>query len=380
MTSRPRILAAAALLALAAAGAPLPARADGPLPIRPPEHLRETGLYLRAGVLDVDPRNRPYSPQYPLWSDGAGKSRWIFLPEGGRIDASDPGAWRFPVGTKLWKEFAFGGRNVETRMLWQAGAGTWIFATYVWNAEQTDATLAPEAGLPDFAEIAPGKRHSIPGTADCRTCHEAGPTVVLGFSALQLSDDRDPLAPHAEPLAPGMVTLGALVREGLLESPSGDLSGAPPRIRAGSPRERAVLGYLASNCGTCHNTSGPLARLGLFLAHDPAGSKDAPEPALASAVDARGRYVVPGSPEGTSRLLAPGHPERSALLYRMRSRRPSSQMPPLGTVIPDEEAIRLVESWIAEELPPLPVPRGASGEPRIPGPSSSPPAAGRRAP
>ena len=30
----------------------------------------------------------------------------------------------------------------------------------------------------------------------------------------------------------------------------------------------------------------------------------------------------------------------------MKSRRPSSQMPPLGTVVQDDEALRLVQRWI----------------------------------
>lgn len=47
-----------------------------------------------------------------------------------------------------------------------------------------------------------------------------------------------------------------------------------------------------------------------------------------------------------SRLLAPGAPEHSALLYRMRSRRPSAQMPPLGTVVADPAAVELVRRWI----------------------------------
>jgi len=33
---------------------------------------------------------------------------------------------------------------------------------------------------------------------DCRACHEGRTTPVLGFSALQLSPDRDPNAPHAQ--------------------------------------------------------------------------------------------------------------------------------------------------------------------------------------
>ena len=88
-----------------------------------PERLSDTGLY-RPGTLEVDPRSRPFSAQYPLWTDGARKARWIALPPGGRIDAADVDAWIFPIGTRLWKEFAFGGRKVETRMLWRTPAGS----------------------------------------------------------------------------------------------------------------------------------------------------------------------------------------------------------------------------------------------------------------
>ena len=38
------------------------------------------------------------------------------------------------------------------------------------------------------------------------------------------------------------------------------------------------------------------------------------------------------------------------MLVRMRSRRPSSQMPPLGTVVRDEEAIDAITKWIATDL------------------------------
>ncbi len=38
----------------------------------------------------------------------------------------------------------------------------------------------------------------FPPQDDCRACHEGAPVPVLGFGALQLSPDRDPLAPHAE--------------------------------------------------------------------------------------------------------------------------------------------------------------------------------------
>jgi len=47
-------------------------------------------------------------------------------------------------------------------------------------------------------------------------------------------------------------------------------------------------------------------------------------------------------------LVDPRTPEQSAMLVRMRSRRPSSQMPPLGTVVRDEAAVAALTRWIAE--------------------------------
>lgn len=346
-------LVVAALPAAGLAGFALPpegpanvvaAFAGEPSPPAAPLRLSETGLYRQDGT--VDPRNRPFVPQYPLWTDGAAKSRWVRLPEGAKIDVSDLDAWRLPPGTTFWKEFAWGGRKVETRMIRHTAEGAWIFATYVWNDEQSEAHLAPEEGVPAAFEIASGRRHSIPGVTDCRSCHLSAPAPVLGFNALQLSDDRDPLAPHAEPPRASAVTLRSLVAEGRLAPSRPELATSPPRIRSSDPIERAALGYLSANCGTCHNDRGPLARLGFSLLHDAAGAPGAPEPALATAVAAHGRYVVPGMAADSSRIVAPGAPERSALLHRLRSRRPASQMPPLGTVIADEAGSALVERWI----------------------------------
>jgi hypothetical protein len=342
-----------AALSASAVRQPAVVRASGGPAVQPPARLSETGLYADIAAGRIDPANRPYSPQYPLWSDGARKSRWVHLPSGSTIDARDTDAWVFPAGTKFWKEFAFGGRKVETRLLWKVADEDWILATYVWNDAQTDADLATEAGLPRHVEIAPGKRHSIPGVLDCRACHDSRRTEVLGFTALQLSTDRDPGAPHAEPLSPDMVTLRTLVEEGRLSPARPDLVARPPRIAADDPNTRSVLGYLAANCGGCHNTASPIAPLGLHLQHVSGAADPWSTPALRTTIDVESRYVIPGSAPGTTRRLAPGAPELSALLHRLRSRRPSSQMPPLGTVLPDEEAIALVTRWIAEDLPRL---------------------------
>lgn len=317
-----------------------------------PALLSETGLYAGGGTSDIDPRNRPFSPQYPLWTDGAAKKRWIQLPPGAVIDATNLSRWEFPIGTRFWKEFSFDGRKVETRMLWRVSAERWLFATYAWNEAQTDAALAPETGIPNAAEIAPGKRHSIPGISDCRACHDSARTEILGFNALNLSDDRDPNAPHAETLTREMVTLKTLTDENLITPKRTALVTSPPRIAASSPEARAAIGYLSTNCGNCHNRESSIASLGLDLRYSVTGAgirkQGASEcaPALVTTAGKRGHWVVPEHQED-SRLINPGKPEASAIVRRVKSRRPSSQMPPLGSVVVDKYGVEVLTKWVS---------------------------------
>ena len=117
----------------------------------------------------------------------------------------------------------------------------------------------------------------------------------------------------------------------------------PPRIEARSPIERAALGYLHGNCGGCHRDTGALAGLGMRLAHD---SSEALEPALASTVGVASGFALPDAPTLPALRVAPGRPDSSVLLARIRSRDPYSQMPPIGTHVVDDEAVRLVAAWI----------------------------------
>jgi hypothetical protein len=328
-----------------------------------PRLLSQTGLYSDAATLQIDARNRAFSPQYPLWSDGATKRRWVRLPAGSQIDVANLEKWELPVGTRFWKEFSFKGRKVETRFLWRTGKDRWVFASYAWNDAQTDADLASENGIAGIAEIANGKRHSIPSVSECRSCHDSGRTEILGFNALQLSDDRDPNALHAEPLSRDMITLKTLVDENLMSPARPELVTNPPRIAASSPITRTALGYLSANCGNCHNRDSSIASLGLHLKHEVgdvrrgatslsaeargAKAEVPPDctPALATTAGRRGHWFVPEAPE-ESRLINPGHPESSALIRRVKSRRPISQMPPIGTVVADSQAVDLLTSWV----------------------------------
>lgn len=315
-----------------------------------PERLADTGLYAEfggPGSRRIRPDVFTYTPQYPLWSDGASKRRWFYLPPGATIDAQDFDAWQFPPGTRFWKEFGHG-RPIETRLIERLADGSWRYAAYVWNADGSDARLASADGISKLpAEDAPGGIYAIPSVDDCRACHEGAAVPVLGVSALQLSPDRDPDAPNAEPAGAGDIDLTGLIGLGLLRNVPAERAAVVPRVAATSAAARAALGYLHANCGHCHNDRGPLADLDFTLAQETAGTASVAR-SLHSTIGRVADSVV----EGRSTRIVAGRPDESQLVIRMKTRNPYNRMPPLGTRIADDEAIALVDAWIRQLLTP----------------------------
>jgi len=312
-----------------------------------PARLVDTGLYAAGSTTELRAGVMPFSPQYPLWSDGTRKRRWIALPPGTAIDAARVDAWEFPVGTRLWKEFGYG-RRVETRMIERLPDGSWRFATYVWNADNADATLAAEDGaVVDIAD-APGGRYSVPSRSDCAACHEGAAVPVLGFSALQLSSDRDPLAPHADPLHAGATDLRSLAARGWLRNLSPALLATPPRIEASTPLARAALGYLHGNCGHCHDAAGALTGLELLLAQQVAPGARSTEQTLASLLGHSSRFRPHGATN--AQRVAAARDGSSILTLRMKSSNPLDRMPPLGVQVVDQEGVALIDRWISTDL------------------------------
>ncbi len=308
-----------------------------------PARLSETGLY-EPGTLHVARDKLSYTPQYPLWSDGAVKRRWFYLPPGTSIDASVPDAWEFPPGTRLWKQFGYA-KPIETRLIERLADGSWRYAAYVWNEDGTDAVLAPESGFKRYPTLAsPGGFYAIPSRNDCRACHEGGPAPVLGITALQLSPLRDRLAPNAERKTFYDVDLLDLIARGLVENLPDEYRQQPPAIDAATPTARAALGYLHANCGHCHNDSGSLADLDLVLAQRARSSPDDMQELYRALIEVPSDFHL----YGATQRVVPGNPSTSVLALRMRSRNPLAQMPPLGTKTVDTNAVVLVERWIEE--------------------------------
>ena len=311
-----------------------------------PQRLSDTGLYVAGSAATVRADGIAFAPQYPLWSDGTSKRRWIYLPPGTAIDASRIDAWEFPAGTRLWKEFGYD-RRVETRYIERLTDGSWRFAAYVWNKEGTDAVLAAEDGEVLPVSAAPAGRYAVPARNDCLACHEGAPVPVLGFSALQLSPDRDPLAPHAGPAQNAHANLSSLVASGRLHNLPRRFLEQPPRIAATSPIERAALGYLHGNCGHCHNDAGALMGLELVLAQRADAAAQSSKRTMQSLLGHSSRFR-PQDADRAQRIARDGGTH--VLTLRMKTNNPLARMPPLGVQQFDAEGVALIERWINQNF------------------------------
>lgn len=303
----------------------------------PPLHLDASLLSSRGLYRDLangDPAEAAieYTPDYALWSDGVAKRRWLLLPPGSQIDTSDMDHWTFPVGTVAVKEFSLDGQRLETRFIERVGESgeqkdDYFLGTFVWREDQSEAVLTAD-GAPNVN----GTSHDVPAQKLCIHCHRGEPGAVLGISAIQAS------------------TSGLLAR---LEE-LGMLTNAPGRafVVGGDDTQAKALGVLHANCGHCHSETGLAPNMTLRIM---AGEADLPfeETALYRATIGQpvsSDWLSP--PPEYSIRIEPGHPESSALLYRMTQRGREDelvpeQMPPIATNKVDMDGVAAVSQWIA---------------------------------
>jgi hypothetical protein len=269
---------------------------------------------------------KKYEPKYILWTDGAKKRRFIYIPKGTKIDNTNPNSWKFPRGTVIWKEFIKDGLMVETRVLRKTGSQNnimaWKWATYVWNKEQNNGKRVYKG-----AENVLGTTHDIPREHSCFACHSGHKDMVLGFDHVQLGLKQED---------PNLLNLEQMNELDLFTHAT-----SPTYTIPGDEAFEKAQGYLHANCSHCHNADHHAGvRVGLFVKVDV--TKDAHEQEVMATAVGKPTQVF----NAKKWIVKPGDPKESALFHRLNSNQFRVRMAPIGRETIDKEGVEIIRKWI----------------------------------
>ncbi|ROT94942.1 hypothetical protein EB810_07290 [Altererythrobacter sp. FM1] len=294
-----------------------------------PRTLSEYGFFTDAAAQIPTARVTPYRLNTPLWSDGAEKLRFVYVPQGTQAKADGEGLIDLPVGAALIKTFAFqkdGKRRlIETRVLLHRADG-WLALPYVWNDEQTEAKLAVAgARMPVTTPAGEAIDYRVPNKNQCKECHGLnGEVIPIGPKARNLSADW----------------LDRFADAGMIDKVPAVANRIPMwEDRATVSVAAAARGYLEANCAHCHRPGATASNSGLDLRWEQSDPH---------AIGIMKHPVAAG--RGAGNLLydvVPGKPDQSILTYRMASSEAGVAMPELGKATVDHDGLEAVERWIA---------------------------------
>jgi uncharacterized repeat protein (TIGR03806 family) len=282
-----------------------------------------------------------YFLQTPLFSDYSLKDRFVYIPQGKKAIHSPYKVYKFPIGSALVKTFSYEmapDKNkvlLETRLLLLQEKG-WSAHTYVWDENQQEAFLKVSGktieGI-EFLHEGNLKKvdYLVPNQNHCKECH--------------LSDDKImPIGPKSRNLNfdvtlqnENINQIDFWIANGLVEKHD------PQKVVADWKNTKETLddrarAYLDVNCGHCHMPGGSADTTGLYLT---ANEKDIRKLGVNKPPVAAGR-----ASGNLMYSIVPGKPEKSILLFRMKSEDPGIMMPESGRALSHSEGIRLIESWI----------------------------------
>ncbi|WP_444895201.1 SO2930 family diheme c-type cytochrome [Microbulbifer sp. SSSA005] len=337
-----------------------------------PENLSAWNLLrLEKGVLFPAERALPYDLNTGLFTDYAHKFRTIWLPKGAFVTYGEE-QFNYPVGTILSKTFyypqessgvvrrtddfsadyvegRFGQaldlnrvRLVETRLLIRRKEN-WQALPYVWNKEQTEATLEIAGDVKNFQLVGlNGQQENlsyvVPDANQCAGCH------AEKFTEKAIS----PLGPKARHLNKDYPYGSGVENQLLFWKKAGYLRGLPdlkslPRnaniYDATVSLEDRARAYLDINCGHCHNPTGPADTSGLMLHHGETDWRKLGlcKPPIAAGTGSGGHLFA----------IVPGEPENSILNFRVESTAPGAMMPELGRSMVHTEGVELLKQWVS---------------------------------
>jgi uncharacterized repeat protein (TIGR03806 family) len=307
---------------------------------------------------DLKPNARviPYDLNTPLFTDYAWKARFMYVPEGKTVEYDTAKVLQLPIGSCLIKSFYYPKdfrekagspkRILETRLLVHRAEG-WEALDYIWNDEQTEATLENAGDIKKVSWIHydGSKReceYIIPNKNQCKGCHWNNGSFItpIGPKVRNLNRDLD-FDGVSENILTHLTKIGVLVHGPASADMAPRLANWDDSVHC-SVNDRARA-YLEVNCSHCHNAKGPAYTSGLLLNLENTNQQNL---GICKSPVAAGK--------GTGNRLVdinPGSPDKSIMIYRMASVEAGIKMPELGRGLVHKEGLDLITKWIAEMAP-----------------------------
>lgn len=304
-----------------------------------PRTLTASGLFRSVKDHTLADGVVPFCIKAPMWQDGITSERFLALPADGQLEFLTSGEAKFPPGSVLGKTIYAPPSQSEPRRRWETQIlhfenESWRPYSYVWNIEQTEATLVGAGGMNVDDRLAgrDSRTWRVASRSECMLCHTAYLGSVLAVNVPQLDREQSYQGKIHQQLS-------AWEAMQILKTPLATDPQALPRLTdpsdTAAPLVDRARTYLHANCQHCHRPNGG----GTSTIHLTAGIPLEQMQIL----DARPALGSLGIPDG--RVVTAGDPYRSVLFVRM-SKLGAGHMPHVGTSDIDELGLSLVHDWI----------------------------------
>jgi len=284
----------------------------------------------------------PYRPINKLFTDYAHKKRFIWMPSG--VSASYAGDYNvldFPVGTVLIKHFYYENvqpanntQLIETRLLIKK-ADEWVFANYIWNEDQTEASFDLVGGYVDVEWLLDGEtknvNYRIPSESECFTCHKNN-AVHIPISPKPQNLDLDfSYEEGTKNQLQKWIEMGYLTNS--LPNTIDTVVDWTDESQTLNSRMRA---YVDINCAHCHVEEGHCNYRPVRFAYKESGTDNN----MGVCVDPE--TVI----DPNTKIVEPLNIDTSVLYFRLNTTAEEYRMPLMGRTLIHQEAVELVEQWI----------------------------------
>lgn len=284
----------------------------------------------------------PYEPINALFTDYAHKKRFVWMPDDVKATYDSDGTiLNFPTGTMLIKTFYYDNvqpanvtKIIETRVMIKKSDG-WIFANYIWNDAQTEATLDLTGGNVNIEwienNITKSTNYRIPSESECFTCHKNG------VDAIPIAVKPQNLNKNYAYSDGSQNQLQKLVNTGYLEDNiPASITTVVDWQDTSQPIDLRMRSYVDVNCAHCHVDNRHCDYRPVRFAFNESDNETN-----------LGVCVEPDtSIPGLTHIVRSGNVNRSVLHFRLNTVQEEYRMPILGRTLIHEEAVTMVEEWI----------------------------------